>query len=143
MALRAWAFKGSPVNALAGRELAAFLGLTPREHSSGHNRPHEAHDQRPPASAYEPSTRPFPKKLKTPEYPAHFEVRKVSTNGGVRWYSTWVNVSHLLGREYIGLEEIADGIWVIYFGSVSLGWLHIDKGAILDHDGSSSRNPKL
>ena len=38
MALRAWAFKGSPVNALAGRELAAFLGLTPREHSSGHNR---------------------------------------------------------------------------------------------------------
>ena len=106
-------------------------------------RPHEAHDQRPPASAYEPSTRPFPKKLKTPEYPAHFEVRKVSTNGGVRWYSTWVNVSHLLGREYIGLEEIADGIWAIYFGSVSLGWLHIDKGAILDHDGSSSRNPKL
>jgi putative transposase len=51
--------------------------------------------------------------------------------------------SHLLGREYIGLEEIADGIWAIYFGSVSLGWLHIDRGAILDHDGSSSRNPKL
>ena len=54
-----------------------------------------------------------------------------------------VNVSHLLGREYIGLEEIGDGIWAVYFASVPLGWLHIDKGAILDHDGSSSRNPKL
>ena len=106
-------------------------------------RPHEAHNQRPPASVYEPSTRLFPKKLQSPQYPAHFEVRKVSTNGGVRWHSIWVNVSHLLGREYIGLEEIGDGIWAVYFASVPLGWLHIDKGAILDHDGSSSRNPKL
>jgi putative transposase len=106
-------------------------------------RPHEAINQRPPASVYEPSTRLFPNKLQTPVYPAHFETRKVSSNGGVRWHSTWINVSHLLGGDYIGLEEIADGIWAVYFGPVSLGWLHIDKGAILDHDGSSSRNPKL
>jgi Kef-type K+ transport system membrane component KefB len=31
---------------------------------------------------------------------------------------------------------------VAFFGPVSLGWLHIDKRAILDHDGSSSRNPR-
>ena len=34
-------------------------------------------------------------------------------------------------------------VWAVSFGPVSLGWLHIRKGAILDHDGSSSRNPKL
>ena len=106
-------------------------------------RPHEALDQQPPATVYEPSTRPFPNKLQAPEYPAHFETRKVSSNGGVRWSSAWVNVSHLLGGEYIGLEEIADDIWTVYFGPVHLGWLHLRKGAILDHDGSSSRNPRL
>ena len=105
-------------------------------------RPHEAHGQRPPASVYEPSTRPFPKKLQAPDYPAHFETRKVSTNGGIRWHSAWVNVSHLLGGEYIGLEEVADDVWAVYFGPVSLGWLHVRKAAILDHDGSSSRNPR-
>lgn len=62
-----------------------------------HVRPHEALGQKTPASVYEPSSRPFPSKLQAPEYPAHFEVRKVSTNGGIRWSSAWVNVSHLLG----------------------------------------------
>ena len=106
-------------------------------------RPHEALGQKPPASAYQPSTRSFPTKLSTPDYPAHFEVRKVSRNGGIRWHSLWINVSHLLGGDYIGLEEIDHDIWAVSFGPVSLGWLHIRKGAILDHDGSSSRNPKL
>ena len=106
-------------------------------------RPHEALDQKPPASAYQLSPRPFPQKLEPIVYPAHYEVRKVSTNGGIRWNSTWVNVSHLLGGKYIGLEEIAPGVWAVYFGPVSLGWLHIERGAILDQNGSSSRNPKL
>ena len=94
------------------------------------------------ASVYEASPRVMPSKPRSPEYAAHFEVRKVSSNGGIRWHSAWVNVSHLLGGKFIGLEEIAPGVWAVFFGPVSLGWLHIDKGAILDHDGSSSRNPR-
>lgn len=105
-------------------------------------RPHESLDDRTPASVYEPSARPMPSKLESPDYPAHFEVRKVSSNGGIRWHSAWVNVSHLLGGEYIGLEEVALDVWAVHFGPVSLGWLHTTKEAILDHDGSSSRNPK-
>jgi putative transposase len=107
-----------------------------------HVRPHEALGQKPPASAYKPSSRPLPPKLQTPEYPAHFEVRKVSTNGGIRWSSAWVNVSHLLGGECIGLEEVHNDIWTVYFGPVTLGWLHVLQGVILDHDGLSSRNPR-
>jgi putative transposase len=105
-------------------------------------RPHEALGQRPPASVYEPSNRQLPNKLQAPEYPAHFEVRKVSTNGGIRWRSQWINVSHLLGGDFIGLEEVHDDIWATYFGPVTLGWLHVPQGAILDHDGHSSRNPQ-
>lgn len=106
-------------------------------------RPHEAPGQKPPASAYQPSARPFPSKFVHPEYPAHFELRKVSTNGGIRWHSAWINVSHLLAGEYIGLEEVAEDVWSVYFGPVSLGYMHVRKGAILSHDGSSSRNPRL
>jgi hypothetical protein len=85
---------------------------------------------------YQASTRPFPRKLTPPEYPAHYETRKVSTNGGIRWKNAWVNVSHLLGGDYIGLEEVALDIWSVYFGPVHLGWLHVSKSAILNHDGS-------
>lgn len=106
-------------------------------------RPHEALDQKTPADVYVPSPRAFPSKISPPDYPAHFEVRKVSSNGGIRWHSDWVNVSHLLGGKLVGLEEVAPGVSAVYFGPLRLGWLHIDKGAILDHDGSSSRNPKL
>jgi putative transposase len=106
-------------------------------------RPHEAHGQRPPASVYVPSPRPFPSKLVPLEYPVHFEVRKVSTNGGIRWHSAWINVSQLLGGLYIGLEEIASGVWAVFFGPLQLGCLHIDKGVIVDHNGSASRNPRL
>jgi hypothetical protein len=42
-------------------------------------------------------------------------------NGGVRWHHGWVNVSHVLAEEYIGLEEVADGIWSVYFGPLLLG----------------------
>jgi hypothetical protein len=40
-------------------------------------------------------------------------------------------------------ELVAEDVWAVYFGPVSLGWLHVQKRVILDHDGSSSRNPKL
>jgi hypothetical protein len=105
-------------------------------------RPHESLDDETPASVYRPSPRPCPSTLLVLEYPPHFEVRKVSTNGGIRWNHAWVNVSHVLGGEYIGLEEIADDIWAVRFGPVPLGWFHVRVGRILDHDGHSSRNPK-
>lgn len=84
-------------------------------------RPHEALGGDTPASYYHRSARAYPARLADPEYPAHFEVRYVSRNGGVRWRNRWVNVSHVLAEEYVGLEEAEDGIWSVYFGPVLLG----------------------
>lgn len=92
-------------------------------------RPHEALGQETPASVYQPSPRPYPVKIPPIEYPAHFEVRRVSRNGGIRWKHSsatgpnngWVNVSHVLAEEYVGLDEVDDGIWSVYFGPVALG----------------------
>jgi putative transposase len=88
-----------------------------------HARPHEALDMRTPAACYDPSPRAMPTKPPPLEDPARFEVRYVSANGGIRWNHQWVNVSHVCIGEYVGLEDIDDGIWNVYFGPLKLGRL--------------------
>jgi putative transposase len=88
-----------------------------------YERPHEALEQRVPAEIYQPSPRPMPNKLPPLEYPDRYEVRYVSANGGIRWNKQWVNVSSTCVGEYVGLEEIDDGIWNVYFGALKLGRL--------------------
>jgi putative transposase len=86
-------------------------------------RPHEALAQLPPARHYHRSPRSYTGRLRPPEYPRHFETRYVSTNGGIRWHHRWVNVSHVLAEEWVGLDEVADGVWSVYFGPLLLGRL--------------------
>ena len=86
-------------------------------------RPHEALDMQTPASVYEPSPRELPNTLPPLEYPDRFETRYVSANGGIRWNRQWVNVSITCVGEYVGLEEIDDGVWNVYFGPLKLGRL--------------------
>jgi transposase InsO family protein len=105
-------------------------------------RPHEALGQHPPADRYQSSPRPFPNRLLPLEYPKHFDVRLVSTNGGIRWNHHWVNVSHLLGREHIGLEPIEDGIWNVYFGPIWLGRFHERIMRVIGLDNTVTRNKK-
>jgi putative transposase len=86
-------------------------------------RPHEALEMRTPAACYQPSSRPMPDRLPPLVYPDRFEVRYVSYNGGIRWNRDWVNVSIVCAGEYVGLEEIDDGVWNVYFGALKLGRL--------------------
>ena len=41
--------------------------------------------------------------------------KRVSANGGIRWNRRWVNVSIVRVGGCVGLEEIEDGIWNVYF----------------------------
>ena len=50
-----------------------------------------------------------------------------------------MNVSQVLGGEYIGLEEIDDGEWNVYFGRMKLGRFHERLNRIEDSDGRLSR----
>ena len=86
-------------------------------------RPHEALDMATPDSLYVPSAREMPDRLPPLEYPDRFEVRYVSYNGGIRWNKGWVNVSTTCAGEYVGLEEIDDRVWNVYFGPLKLGRL--------------------
>ena len=86
-----------------------------------HERPHEALDMKTPSEVYQASERKMPKKMRAYDYPLHVEVRRVSRNGGIRWKHLWVNVSQTLMEEYIGFEEIEDGVHNVYFYDILIG----------------------
>ncbi len=75
--------------------------------------------------------------------PGRFETRYVSTNGGIRWNSRWVNVSTVCAGEYVGPEEIADGISSVYFGPLRLGRIHERHMRIEDEYGRPTHVPGL
>lgn len=86
-----------------------------------HQRPHESLQQQTPASHYSPSEIAYPEKLMEMHYPDYFSVLKVTHTGVVYWGGGQVYVSHLLRDEYIGMEQVADGVWDLYFGPIRLG----------------------
>ena len=102
-------------------------------------RPHEALDQETPSSIYKSSNRPYPERLPQVEYPAHFETRLVSRNGGFRWKSERVPITHTLQEQYVGLEEVDDGKWDVYFGPVRLGQMDERTFTIKDALGNRVR----
>jgi len=92
---------------------------------------------------FRPSPRPYPSRLPTVEYPAHFETRLMSRNGGFRWACRWVSLSHLLAGQRIGLEEVDDGVWDVYYSYVRLGQMDERTGQVEDALGRRMRNPKV
>lgn len=83
--------------------------------------PHEALGQTVPASHYVPSDRHWSGKLMELEYASHMEIKVVSRTGVVYWKGGQVYVSGLLKGERVAMEEVADGIWQIWFGPIRLG----------------------
>lgn len=80
-----------------------------------HERPHEALADRTPAQLYRPSTRRYPSRLEPPHYPGHFELRRVSDTGCLKWQGEFLFVGRALSGELLGLEEIDDGLWSVHF----------------------------
>src|SRR5882757_4226352 len=56
-----------------------------------------------------------------PHYPAEFDLRRVRSNGEIRWQGELVFIGEALKDEVIGLVETEDGNGEVYFGPVPLG----------------------
>ena len=84
-------------------------------------RPHGALDGDVPADRYAPSPRPMPERPPEPEYPGHFEVRRVSRCGTSKMRGRQRFLSQALAGETIAFEEVADGVWALHFYSLELG----------------------
>jgi transposase InsO family protein len=101
--------------AAQGRRFRAFLQVYNEE------RPHEALGMAVPASLYEASARAWSGRLVSPEYGPGVEVRRVRTNGEIKWAGGLVWVSSVLIGEPVGMEEGEDGVWRVRYGPVLLG----------------------
>ncbi len=84
-------------------------------------RPHEALQNRPPATLYRPSPRAYSGAVPPIEYPGHFLVKRVTNAGTIRLKKRLLFIANALKQHPVGLEEVADGIWSIHFCRVLLG----------------------
>ncbi len=86
-----------------------------------YERPHEALNFAVPGDLYEPSPRPLPRRLQPPEYPGHWEVRTVTSNGCVKWHCDWVFLTNVLAGHRVGFERVDEELWAVYFGALPIG----------------------
>lgn len=114
-------------------------------------RPHEALAYETPASHYQPSRHVYPARLPHLEYPAHFSVERVYPNGVISFDATQWYLSNCLDGELVGLEQVDDDRWTVYFGPIELGvldarytkgrrWRHF--GTLVRSDGSVPRRKR-
>src|SRR6185436_11509285 len=90
-------------------------------------RPHEALGQKPPAKFYSASGRSYPKRLSELEYPDAFQLRRVSNSGVMSWAGRRLFISNVLRGQVVGLSQVDDAIWEVFFGPLLLGRLHENK----------------
>jgi transposase InsO family protein len=104
-------------------------------------RPHDACGKKPPIRGHIASERLFPVKIREWEYPKEFVERRVCRNGALRWgHSHWVGVSTALAEKRVGLEEVGEGIWRVYFRQKALGYFDEKVLRIQDDQGRFKRN---
>jgi transposase InsO family protein len=95
-------------------------------------RPHEAIDMNRPAEIYRSSNRPMPSVIETYDYPGNYMVRRVSRSGTIRVFHNQVFVSNTLHEDYVGLEEVDDGVYDLFFCFYHIGRYELRTNKIHD-----------
>ena len=105
-----------------GQEQQARFDVFRRHYNE--ERPHEAHDQTPPAEIYTPSQRAMPDRQEDPWYDADHKVRRVRRSGEVRWKGGFVFISEALVDELVGIAELETGDHVVRFCDLDIGLIN-------------------
>jgi len=118
------------LKAQTARPAAANLGAQRRRfhrfrREYNQERPHEALNDRTPSELYCCSTRAYSKQIELSHYPGHFEVRRVRSDGSIKWRGRFLFVSQALRGELIALEEVDEGIWSLWFMAHLLGRMDV------------------
>ncbi len=90
-------------------------------HEFNWERPHQALDDRTPGALYERSPRFFPERIPEPEYPDAEVVRRVRTNGTIKWNGDLVFVGESFRGQPLGIEPLMDGRRRVRFCGHALG----------------------
>lgn len=92
-----------------------------------HERPHEALQQRTPERFYTPSHRGYDGCLREPVYNQDQAVRRVRSNGDIKWAGGFVFVGEALIGEPIAISETNGSAMAVHYFDTLLGY--IDRGA--------------
>jgi transposase InsO family protein len=84
-------------------------------------RPHEALGQKTPAALYVSSSRPYPCPLREPDYGPEAAVRRVRSNGEIKWAGDLIFISEVLVGEPVAIVETARGDLSVRFADIELG----------------------
>jgi putative transposase len=95
-------------------------------------RPHEAIGMKRPAEIYQSSSLVVPKQIEPYEYPGHYLVRRVSRSGTIRVFHNQIFVSNTLHEDYVGLEEVDDGVYDLFFCFYHIGRYELRTNKIHD-----------
>jgi len=87
-------------------------------------RPHEALGQVPPSRVHVRSSRPFPARVDDPDYPGHYERRRITPKGYLRRNGDAMYLAESLGGEVVGIVEVENGQREVYFGPLLVGRIH-------------------
>ena len=87
-------------------------------------RPHEALGMKVPAELYDFSPRRMPDKLPEHSYASDMELRRVRTDGSIKWAGKMLFVGEALEGEVVGLRQVTDDAWSLHLGPLALATLH-------------------
>ena len=95
------------------------------------DRPHEALGQDVPSAYYKKSTKPYTRRLKKPEYDSDCTVRHVKYSGEISFKGKMYSITRLLTGQPVGLQEIDNGKWKLYYSFQPIGILDLRKKRIV------------
>lgn len=87
-------------------------------------RPHEALSMQVPAQRYQRSRHRYPRRLPVMSYPAGYAVRRVRSNGEIKWHGSKQFIGDALIGMRVGMKSTSPERNEVYFGLVLLGELH-------------------
>jgi transposase InsO family protein len=90
-------------------------------------RPHEALQQRVPAEQYRLSARTYTGLGEEPQYPAEYAVRRVRSNGEIKWAGRRRFVGEAFCGQRIGIKRVSSQRLQVYFFEHLLGELHEEE----------------
>ena len=94
-------------------------------------RPHEALGQKRPVEFYRRSRRSFPERLSEIRYRVTDQVRRVRSNGEIRWAGRKRFIGEAFVGQRVALRRQRRGVWRVYFMKKLIGQLHeTDAGAM-------------
>ena len=93
------------------------------QHEYNHERPHEALEDRTPASCYTRSCRSMPRRVPEVEYGDDVVVRRVSQQGSLRMHGERTFISEIFAYQWLGLRALDERCFRVLYGPVTIGYL--------------------